>query len=89
MIVRVNVVLNSHCQQQFYSGLRSLHPDDHAPPTQEKTCAYHVAKKMFANCAHFRMREGDGEGIIIMITVGLGIYISKMKLRKRLFLNSP
>ena len=44
MIVRVNVVLNSHCQQQFYLGLRSLHPDDHAPPSHEKTSAYHVAK---------------------------------------------
>ena len=43
MIVRVNVVLNSHCQQQFYSGLRSLHPDDHAPPSYEKTSVYHVA----------------------------------------------
>ena len=69
MIVRMNVVLNSRCQQQFYLGLRSLHPDDHAPPTQEKTRAYHVAKKFFANCAHFPMREGEGEGIIIMINL--------------------
>ena len=59
MIVRVNVVLNSHCQQQFYLGLRSRHPDDHAPRTQEKTSAYHVAGKIFANCAHFLMREGE------------------------------
>ena len=60
MIVWVNVLLDSHCQQQFYLGLRSLHPDDHAPPTHEKTSAYHVAKKFFANCAHFVMREGEG-----------------------------
>lgn len=79
MIVRVNVVLKSHCQQQFYSELRSLHPDDHVLSTHEKTSAYHVAKKIFANCAHFLMREEEGEGIIIKITVGLGIYISKMK----------
>ena len=59
MIVQVNVVPNGHCQQQFYLGLRSLHPDDHSPPTQEKTSTYHVAKKIFANCAHFLMREGE------------------------------
>ena len=82
MIVSMNVVLNSRCEQQYIQDFAHC----------SRTSILHLLTikpvlimllKSFHQLRALSNEGGGGEGVIIKITVGLGIYTSKMKLRKR------